>query len=893
MPDVPRWCKKDMLTLALLIVGVSFFHARGLWPGQAFLPIDLLNNNLPWRTGPFDMSKLQNPTIGDPIYAYYPYLVHAVNEFKRGTWLLWDSGALLGHPSLGDPAYQTFYPVLSILGLALGPARGLTIGLWLHVLLAAIFTYGWLRTQNYTWSAALGALVYALSGYMVTWFETGFFTTTLSWLPGVLWMFELALRRRHLGYTALAALMFGLAVLAGQVSFAVIFALFLGAYALGRTIEYSQPKRLFLWPLGAVALTIGLGTLLGTIQILPFAEALSHSHRSGGVAFAPFPWQQLVTLIVPNWYGNPSTPFAYWGAENYNEATFYAGLITLLLALMALFSARRFWMIYIGLLGIGLVYYSCGGPGIAWINRLPVLQYVTLNRSMALLSLPLALLAASTLHQEHLSRGGLFAATLVIAAIVAGTAYFNRDQIPGHLESMQPLMVQAAVMLGLIIGILTSRERWPRFREALDLSLVVLTFIDLYLWGARYNPASPIDQFPPATPAIEYLQTHAGRDRVMTKQESGEFVFGPQVLSIYGVPDLSFYSSLEPPQLRKLIIVGDPGSQGYHRNVIVFGHPTVRLTDLLQTRYVVSQGPLPDPGVRPELALGACASQGDEIRQDYSAHGMFVVRDSAINRLDLTFRVDTPDHPDSAFTVRLWQGQSRERLVLESSFRRSQIQNEQPLTFFFAPEQNARGLPYVWQVSTDAARTGVSMCARADGTADLGVYGADWMPVYSGELHIAERTLPPPRAYIVYATETIPDEEQAIQRLLDETFDLRNVAITSEPPGLPLADERPSTPAVILVYENRRIVIQANTTQPGLLVLGDSFYPAWDVLVDRQPAKLVRANLIWRGVALSPGNHVVEFHFFPKSLQAGLWLGGLGILGMIGLCLLQSKCRRR
>jgi hypothetical protein len=892
MPDAPRWSKQDTLALLLLIAGVSFFHARGLWPGQAFLPLDLINSYLPWRSGPFDLSKLQNQIISDPIWSYYPYLVHTVNEIQRGSWLLWDSQLLLGHPSVGDPLYQTFYPVFSMLSLVLGPARGFTIGLWLHAILGASLTYGWLRALNHRRAAAtLGAFAYALGGYMITWFETPFWVSTLSWLPGILWVFELAIRRRNFVYVALAAFMFSLAILAGQVSFMVVFSLFLGAYALGRTIEFSRPKQLFLWPLGAAVLVLGLGTALSAIQLLPFAEALARSNRSSGAIFSPFPWQQLVTLIIPNFYGNSSTPIRYWGAGNYSGATFYVGLGTLLLAFFALFNTRCFWNRYIGFLGFGLVYFCCGGPGIAWLSHLPILRYVQLDRSIFLLSLILALLAASALQPERPSFHGLLITALVVGAVVLGTIYFGRENILPHLHTLCLPILQAIAIFGFMAAILISKERWPQFRNQFDWLLVGIVFVELYLWGAHYNPALPIDQFPPPTPGIQYLQKQAGPYRIMTKQESGEFIFGPNFLSVYGVSDLSLYSSLLSPQLRKLISAGDPGSQGYFWNIIVFGRPSTRLADLLQAGYLVLQHPLPDPGIRTEVAPSACEGQGTEIRQGHPTDGMFVPHYSAINRLDLLFRINTSDLPDSTFTVRMWQGQARDRLILENTFTRAQVLDHQPLTFYFAPEKNAPGQTYVWEISSESSQTGMHLCDRTEGGADIGVYGIDWNQVYAGELYIAERTTPLPRAYVVYATETVSNEDQAIKRLLDESYDLRNTAIVAE--SLPLATDRGSTPADILVYQNQRIVIQATALQPGLLVLGDYYYPGWEVFVDQQPAKMVRANLVWRGVVLSPGNHLVEFRFFPRSLRLGLGISGLGLLGLMGLILFQWRQSRR
>ncbi|NIP22226.1 MAG: hypothetical protein GWO38_00050, partial [Phycisphaerae bacterium] len=159
------------MAVIILALGVSLFHARGLLPGQAFLPVDLANNILPWREATYQ--PLQNQLVSDPLYEFYPFLAYAVNTVKETkTWPLWNSAIYLGHPSFADPLAQTFYPVYLGLGLIFGAARGLAIGLWLHVILAAFLMYGFLRTlQCPPYASVVGAFAYALGGHLVTWFE--------------------------------------------------------------------------------------------------------------------------------------------------------------------------------------------------------------------------------------------------------------------------------------------------------------------------------------------------------------------------------------------------------------------------------------------------------------------------------------------------------------------------------------------------------------------------------------------------------------------------------------------------------------------------------------------------------------------------------------------------
>jgi len=194
---------------------------------------------------------------------------------------------IYGAPAAADPLTQTFYPVFLLLALWLGVARGLSVGLVLHAALVSILTYSYLRSLQYTRQAStFGAFTYALSGYVVTWFETPFWLSTLSWLPGVLWGFELAIQSHRLRYVAVAALMLGLAILGGQYSFIVTFILFFMVYAAGRVLErVVQKQSMRLWPLAAAIAVVAFALLGTALQTLPLP--VSHSIYVSTMALGP------------------------------------------------------------------------------------------------------------------------------------------------------------------------------------------------------------------------------------------------------------------------------------------------------------------------------------------------------------------------------------------------------------------------------------------------------------------------------------------------------------------------------------------------------------------------------------------------------------------------------
>ena len=88
-------------------------------------------------------------------------------------------------------------------------------------------------------------------------------------------------------------------------------------------------------------------------------------------------------------------------------------------------------------------------------------------------------------------------------------------------------------------------------------------------------------------------------------------------------------------------------------------------------------------------------------------------------------------------------------------------------------------------------------------------------------------------------------------------------------------------------YAPKRIVLRARAERPAVLLLNDKYDPNWRAFVDGHPAPLLRANFIMRSVALTPGEHMVEFRFEPPTtyLYVSLTALGLGVL-LLALMLL-------
>lgn len=83
--------------------------------------------------------------------------------------------------------------------------------------------------------------------------------------------------------------------------------------------------------------------------------------------------------------------------------------------------------------------------------------------------------------------------------------------------------------------------------------------------------------------------------------------------------------------------------------------------------------------------------------------------------------------------------------------------------------------------------------------------------------------------------------------------------------------------AQIISWAPDRVEIEVESLRPGVLILHEPYYPGWVVEVDGQPTRLLRANILFRGVEISEGMHTVVFRFAPFSM-ANLRNAAVGLL---------------
>ncbi len=161
----------------------------------------------------------------------------------------------------------------------------------------------------------------------------------------------------------------------------------------------------------------------------------------------------------------------------------------------------------------------------------------------------------------------------------------------------------------------------------------------------------------------------------------------------------------------------------------------------------------------------------------------------------------------------------------------------------------------------------------------------------TGPFAVLEFTGTLPRAKFYTDWQAGLGDAQTLQQLRAPEWDPTRQVLVSET----IAGSSPSptvgpSEASITRYAPKHITVKTRSSAAGILLLNDRWHPDWKVTVDGQPAPLLRANFLMRGVAVAAGEHTIEYRFDPphQALWVSLSAVAAGLL-LVGILVLAPK----
>jgi hypothetical protein len=642
-----------------LLLSLALFFWPALFGGRVLSPADLIFDLDPlWqRLAPAGYTQPSNHVLSDQVTQFWPWRVFAVRSLERGELPLWNPYINGGQPFLASAQSALFDPLEAITYLVdvlyKPPLYAATVIVAIsRLFVAGLFTFLFAREIGLTLPGALLAMfAFALSGPLVGW--VGYpLASVMAWFPAMLWTIERAMARQSAGYTLLCGLVIGAQFLGGHPETSFVVAAAWAAYVLCRILgDRDRTVKARLAMGGRAVSAASIGAALGAIQLLPFIDALAQSAivssrqaqsaaRSTTIlARALFEWHEwptLITAILPQFFGTPLDESYLYPYSNYIEQNAYAGVVPLVLALVAAVMAfrrrvsfhqqqARFWVLTAGIsLGMALRL-----PVVNGLNYLPLFDISANGRYRLIYVFSIALLAGMGLDRLNRDRRAsqrlvsrtwiaVVLSSLLLIAVAYGGAIIFRDRIIAlgqdfvesrwgtpyfelpleHYDALvqikydrwlaRLLPTNAVMYLPVLLALCWFfLQRISPRRQAW--AALGLTIADAFLLGMPFNPTTAPQDFFPKPDAIRFLQ----QDESLYRVCATGLILYPNSSTIFGLFDVRGYETVVPGRYVDLI----DRLQGHfrYRTNSLFSEIESPLLDLLNVKYVLTDQELDPP----------------------------------------------------------------------------------------------------------------------------------------------------------------------------------------------------------------------------------------------------------------------------------------------------------
>jgi O-antigen/teichoic acid export membrane protein len=897
--------------LILLLLPLLLF-----WPvtvgSQTLLPVDNLFAFEPWLSyrDALGVGHPQNQLVSDLILENYVWKKLIREAIDAGQIPLWNPYILSGQPFLANGQHSGLYPFsLLFYIMPLSKAYG-----WFTVLqlwLAGLNMYIFIRVLRFGRLGALvAAIVYALSGFFVVRVVFTMIIAGAVWLPLMLAMIEVIIRKQEdkgpVGYSPIpfvvaGAFVLGVQTLAGHVEITYYTLLVSGYYGLvrllllwyrQRTLRYAL--RLAAWLL--VMVLLGLG--LGAVQLVPMYEVVSQNFRDSSVTLAEvrgwaLPARRIISFLLPDFFGSPAHHGYFdlvsrqwqrlglnaagtinplcpnctgWDTKTAVEAGAYIAILPLILAFLAVLQAIRD------------LYRR-------WRAR-PV-SPVAASASYTLIFAGLAVLSL------------LFAfGTPLYAILFYGLPGWN--QLHSPFRWIFPYTLSMAILTGIGISYLNHFVSNKRNKSGTVQKLSVepeepsffYRLVSFLGWGLFWSGLAGTIFL---MAALVFPQPFIAGGQVVLDQSGlaqNAFAGGRQFAGYQWLNFLKFFlmvtaSGTVLRLVRCPIFVPRSNLQVWKPLAVV-----VIAIDLLAAGSGFN--PAADPALL-EFKPKVVSWLEDQQSQD----PLFRINsfDTPTGRGNKLFLANAGILYGNLFDVRGYDS------IIPAQYSRFMqlIQENGDLLF-----NRVGPVYYDGYAALDSALLDLLGVRYILTTVDID--NPNYALVYDDEIRVYENLDALSRAFVVNEAIRVEGADQtgwseefrtALRSLdprkkliLDGTTNQRGrelspADIASQPP-----DSTPSAVEVIR-YTPNEVVVAVTVSQPGWLVLADSYFPGWRAFISQPEIKngapavdsspsdseievtIHRANGTLRAVQIQPGSWLVRFRYSPQSFQLGLYLSFL------------------
>lgn len=600
--------------LAGFFLLVAILFGPALFAGWSLLPVTNVRVAPPYTLEP--KLPLGNWMQGDLVFQIAPWILEVRRAVAAGHWPLWNAGAGIGMPLMGDPQSQFLQPLVWLAApFSLEAAAGVTAAL--RVLTALVFTFLFLRRQGLgEVASSAGAVAYGLGGFVMLWLGWPI-GNAAALLPAVLYAVTRCADPGGRRDCALLAAAVAALLLAGHPETMMYGLAVAGCLLLARVL--GQTDRRARWRLlvrGGAAFLVA-GCVAAPILLLA-QEYLPRSHRARvvEVRYLEKPLSEVREEITrpgawTEWWARTETRLLQvaakrafgelgdsWGERNVVEDqsgfTGAAPLLAAVAALLPLGRRRRLphERFFAWALGISLALIALPPGFHRLFLRLPVVGMTAVHQHQRLLMVVtfcVAVLAAAEVERWLRGEGrraALAAAALLLAGLILW-AYLGHPSpktgriMTGFLEGGLAAQLVALGAGAALLGWSGGDGRGSRGGRSLAAAGIVALFAaELLLVHWQANPPAPTRAVFPVTPSVRFLQENLGSWRMVGLGNC----FLANLPLVYGLRDARVDNPSQP-EIHAIL------TQDVSRNPMTprFGKPRHSIYDLLGVRYLMAR----------------------------------------------------------------------------------------------------------------------------------------------------------------------------------------------------------------------------------------------------------------------------------------------------------------
>ena len=557
----PLWDKHpDWICIGILLVLLLAFYWPVMIGGKTFLPPDSIAAR---ASQPYVEEALSQKVY--PLWN--PYIFSGMPLF-----------ASLSRAPYTDPINDVFMGLVRVVSLwQMNPHRHFIIN-FLNIFLTGGLVYLLLRSKKMSPLVALaGAIAMVLMPGFVANAAFGHSTKikTISLIPLIFLLVERLVEKRNLLFFSLTGLVIGLQLLRAHMQISYYTHLMVAAFLVFWIVTGLKDGK----SVGRLASGVGLyigalaaGVVLSSILNLSVWEYSAWSIRGGGSAGLDYGYAtgwsfspaEMLTFIIPSFMGFGGE--TYWGPMGFTDYPQYMGLVTLMLAGLALVIRRNrtVWLFTI-VAGLALV--------ISFGKHLPVLygpmfklapffnKFRVPSMILILMQFSTVVLAAFGLTglmsessdpranrvrdvKRYLAGFGAVVAVLFLVLLVAKSAYLGwavRSRLGPEAAYDKALAdgFKALLIFGASTGlVLLSLKRNGRFGW-IPFALVGLLVVDLWMTDSRFmHPQRKTDEtaFFAETPDVTFLKNQDGLFRILPvgDQRPPNWYMAHKIQSVWG-----------------------------------------------------------------------------------------------------------------------------------------------------------------------------------------------------------------------------------------------------------------------------------------------------------------------------------------------------------------------